>query len=99
MFVYHIFLAGYKGHGNGRNDAKKPQRMDAYSESRKSVLATASVKLAAAKYILTAAKTKFTVTKTKFTAARILRIKGLAEQPEPTRYRKNTSHCSENILS
>ena len=33
MFVYYFFLTVYKGQGNARNDAKKPQRMDAYSES------------------------------------------------------------------
>ena len=86
MFVYHFFLTGYKGHGNEKNDAKKPQRMDAYSESRQIVLAVASVKLAAAKYILTTAKPKFA-------AARIFRIKGPAIQPKPTGCSENTSHC------
>ena len=39
------------------------------------------------KYILVAVKTKFV-------AVRILRIKGPAEQPEPTRYSENLSRCS-----
>ena len=63
----------------------KSLKMDAHSESRQGVLAAASVNFAAVKYILTTMKTKFTV-------ARILRIKGSAEQPEPTR-------CSEISLT
>ena len=39
------------------------------------------------------------VAKTKFAAVRILRIKGPAEQPEPTRCSENTSRCNENTLS
>ena len=66
--------------------------MDAHSESRQRVLATASVNPAAAKYILAATKTKFAV-------ARILRIKGSAEQPESTHYSENPSRCNETALS
>ena len=48
--------------------------MDAYSESRQSVLTAVSVKLVPAKYILTIAKTKFTI-------ARILKSKDQLSNP------------------
>ena len=56
--------------------------MDAHSESRQEILAGASVNLTTVKYILVAAKAKLAV-------ARSLIIKGLAEQPELTRYSEN----------
>ena len=59
--------------------------MDAYSESQQRVLV-------AVKYILA-------TTNAKFAAARILIIKGLAEQPEPTHYNENTSCYNKNTLS
>ena len=35
MFVYCIFLVGYKGHGNAQNDAIKPQKwMHTVSQGR-----------------------------------------------------------------
>ena len=49
MFVYCIFLVGYKGHESVRNDDEKPKKLDAHSESRQGVLAIASAKLGAAK--------------------------------------------------
>ena len=78
IFVYCIFLAGYRGHGNARKRCQKASKIDAHSESRKGVITAASVILATEKYVLA--------------VARILRIKGPVEQPEPTR-------CSENTLS
>ena len=56
--------------------------MDAYSESRQRVFATASVKFATAKYILAAVRTKSTAVRTKSAAARIFRFKGLGVQLE-----------------
>ena len=64
---------------------QKVSKMDAHNESRQRVFATA-------KYILAAANAKFV-------AARVFRIKGLAEQPEPIHCNKNLSRCSENTLS
>ena len=59
--------------------------MDADSEPRQEVLVVASANLAAVNYMLT-------TTKAKLDATRNLRIKMIAEQPEPT-------HCSENPFS
>ena len=66
--------------------------MDAYNESRQRVFVAANVKFIAMKYILAAAKTKSAI-------AKIFRIKGPVEQPEPTRCSENTFRCSENTLS